>query len=548
VAQPEAKVVAQPEAPVEMPITDCPMNDGILIATRQPHPLIAERKSYSTWQLMKHHGARMKVVFTAPPVGVPEATPQKGQLVASFASLPVDPNDDAMSEAISASSANADEVISGKTFIGSRASLRSSTRNTPSKQRRNLLRAIQHKKAKTEGGSADPDDDGSVSDEYESDEEKKVVVDHPASLGKRVMNNLDRVPETRRREFLEMFSSFIENFLMPPSQQEPPQTAGPPQEDVQEVTSPSPTTPVASPTSPVTSPSPTSPVPRTPPPRPPPPGVRGRGNWIDGVFVVDQDFSAAVRQNFQAAVPPAQPRPPPPVQQNFSVAISPMQELRARLTLWSGRACPLCQRLMTCEHETSKLHVRMMEEHIAIDAICGPVRGCRNMSPLCMRPFYSTAENPLTAQSFRAHWGEKLPLSMVHAAYTAIKERGISFGGGRARYTISSDSLEMGILEYSGQGHYPETTEWFAWPIVAGEEQVSEERKERLIDPSKGYWPVCKVKSPWDSEGSQVDAQTGGGCRTRYRTRCRIYVICVYQIMWPQPRAWEVWQAPSSRM
>ena len=96
------------------------------------------------------------------------------------------------------------------------------------------------------------------SDEYESDQEE-TVQDHPSSLGKRVLEGMDSVPKERRVEFLEKFSSFIANFMLPSSVTRTLQEGKPQGEKPQEVpSSPAPTSPASSAAS--TPPPPTSPT------------------------------------------------------------------------------------------------------------------------------------------------------------------------------------------------------------------------------------------------------------------------------------------------
>ena len=147
-------------------------------------------------------------------------------------------------------------ALDAQTVVSSHTSLRSSTRLTPSKVRRNLKRAEEHHKkmndqkedpkvAEEEGQkkgaptekegpkvaeedqkSVKETDVGASSDEEETDnegcpsEDDKTTQGGPsssASIGHRVLAEMDQIPPHKRVEFLEGLAMFIRNFVAPPS-------------------------------------------------------------------------------------------------------------------------------------------------------------------------------------------------------------------------------------------------------------------------------------------------------------------------------------------
>ena len=126
---------AASEPVIDENIVDSINQDCFLIGVKK-HPQRDPRKVFTTWELMAFHGKRMKTTWTEKPLDLPSSGWQRGQVVADF--MPKTVKDDGAAAEVfeDASSADADEVVSGKTRVGSRASLRSSTRNTPAKQRR----------------------------------------------------------------------------------------------------------------------------------------------------------------------------------------------------------------------------------------------------------------------------------------------------------------------------------------------------------------------------------------------------------------------------
>ena len=87
-----------------------------------------------------------------------------------------------------------------------------------------------------------------------------------------------------------------------------------------------------------------------------------------------------------------------------------------------------------------------------------------------------------------------------------------------------------------------EDTPFVPWSIIDDDN----DGKERLIDPRDppkllgqdaqkhlGWWPVCGVRTRYCP-------------RAQPRTRTKIWVVCVMQLLWPQPTGWEVWRAATS--
>ena len=57
--------------------------------------------------------------------------------------------------------------------------------------------------------------------------------------------------------------------------------------------------------------------------------------------------------------------------------------------------------------------------------------------------------------------------------------------------------------------------------------------EHKLKDSSRGYWPVVRI-------------QTDQRARPVPRLRARCYIVCVMQLLWPEPRGWEVWPPATS--
>ena len=550
--------------------------DIFLMAKKRPRADVEVRKNYTTFQLMRFYSPVLQVWHAPAPWGVPEISTKPGQRVTDFRQ-DVD-SDHGGSEDLDddASTANAIEVTKGveaakgvqadkthkaldvQTVVSSHTSLRSSTRLTPSKVRRNLKRAEEHHKKMNDqkkGAPAEKEDPkvaeeevqkkgaptekegpkvaeedqksvketdvGASSDEEETDnegcpsEDDKTTQGGPsssASIGHRVLAEMDQIPPHKRVEFLEGLAMYIRNFVAPPSApapQPPPAPLPPPPSDG---------------SSDVWRREAAVAVPQPPPPA----GAKGLGRWIAGQWC---------------------PRNPVP----DSIEASILQ-INARLGFYQFQSCPLCSKLLDFAHENSMGHRQKVHELAQVTMILGETLHVKEWSPVVQRAFYPSAAVPLTAAAFKAHWGTGFPGSMVEAAKKVLETKGVILFGRTPTRLSNVVKLEGGIVEYSSQGKYvldgPESsiTPFYPWDVLEARDPAGEQKQqdgqhwERLIDPKdeiklmdkrRGYWPVVRI-------------QTDQCARPVPRLRTRCYIVCVMQLLWPEPRGWEVWRAATS--
>ena len=576
-------VVPQAERPtseVTMECVDCDADDGILMATKKPRPE-ADRKALTSHELAECYFLMKRVKCRPAPLqyGLPRMNYLAGQTVASFMDVDSDHEGEEAVEDDKASTAMADDGIRARvgpaladgpsasaggqrldwsdtqTVVSSHTSMRSSTRNTPSKKARNALRAQLHQakqKAEAEGDLTEeakgaheskksktvveqlgevqldlrsdttcaPYTEAAAKSDDETDREGQVP-DTGAQLEKKnpfqeflnVMCDLEDVPAASREEALLRLATHIRNFTMPPA---PPVPADVSSAGAAGGAAPArPTSPVPSPSP---SPAPTSPVESLPAPPPsaaalavcpPPQAATGIGNWINGRWVRDDALS---------------------VQMN----VKKLTDMCLAL-LW--RTCPICAKMVTDEHLESKHHQAKLHEIAQVMLVTGPVCHLRPWSPISARPFFPTPTRELNSLNFREHWGHALPGSMQAFVSETIQKKGLKMGN----HVYFQDSIleyEMGSVQYGGQGRYLEDTPFVPWSVMEGKERLIDPRdppKLRGGDAQKdlGFWPVCAV-------------YTREYPRTHGRTRTKIWVVCVMQVFWPQPTGWEVWRAATS--
>ena len=406
--------------------------------------------------------------------------------------------------------------------LTSMASTRSSTKQTPSKQRRGALRSAARHKAASSVGGDDMDDGG---DNMEVDEPVLPVPALPelplpegaiklGDITAKVLN------AEQQAELMTRVEAVCRQFMMEVVPTTPTATSysGLGVGSKEELGAmPTPTTPTGG-AAPTTSGSDASfippPPPRTPLPPPPP----------------------------RSPLPPMTPTAPTAAVFDMEAAGRKLgTKLGLLMAVWAP--CPLCAKIMTAEHLTSPFHRGKVGEALGLDMILGCIpmdarNGIRVMCPLVCRAFYPSEANPMTTESFRRQWGLDFPGSMVEYTKKVLEHKGVTFGSGRTKYFLADTvALEPGVVDYDGTGKYPEEASFVPWQAVDGPSKTerlidpSDERK--LADPSKGYWPVVRVQSRWCDQ-----VQPG--------TRTRTVIICVYQLLWESPKGWHVWRAATA--
>jgi hypothetical protein len=571
---------------------ECKLDDIIMASKRWPQ--MEPRRHFSTWQLMKFWSGSFHIKDCAgpPPADIPEA----GQLVGGPAVHPWPAGDGDVRDPSDASSMvvedghkkqlveggqktqtekeeDGDEDDAGDgadkekkrqhaeletaSFVTSHSSMRSSTRNTPAKQRRAIARAKLHAEAKkAREGCEDVGMQSTAAPELEKarqDCEAMVVDTDRQSLSSHTTAATATKPpfseiatlfdihemmmnvhgEANRAQILKQMKDFAMQFMAPP----PP---GPPvPADASSAgTVGAAATAVLAPTSPVPSPSPapTSPVPsptsppthlaaaRPVPPRPPI-GVRGLGRWVGGQWVPDSDLYM-----------------PPSLEESLAFE-------DVRMTFFVNDTCPFCMKVCTEGHLASAGHRAKALEVAHVNLVLGTTEGPRTWTPVICRAFAPTPQVPMTADNFVRHWGRSFPHGMTAYTMRVLQGLGIRCENRTVRWP-EVVALEPGLIEYSGQGKYSLSTPFYPFSTIQAltngnddevrpgdepycERLIDDNDRKSLSDPRKAFWPVTRIVT--DRSDRVIP---------RLRTKC--YIVCVMQLFWPEPRAWEAWRVATS--
>ena len=202
-----------PHLPViEEDITASMEPDGFLMGTKRQQK-VQGKENLTVWQIMENEALRRGIKAAAPPHEsyLVAGILVDGQNVHPAKILPCDD---------SASSADAD-VKSSKTHIGSRASIRSATRMTPSKVRRNYKRAQKHNPDKKQRMDEPEPEDPDSSDSTVTiglDETGPPQAGSGSSTGVlSILKAMQAIPEETRGEALARMKDILVQFLPPPN-------------------------------------------------------------------------------------------------------------------------------------------------------------------------------------------------------------------------------------------------------------------------------------------------------------------------------------------
>ena len=102
--------------------------------------------------------------------------------------------------------------------------------------------------------------------------------------------------------------------------------------------------------------------------------------------------------------------------------------------------------------------------------------------------------------------------------------------------------FELGVVTHNGQGKYRETDVVAPWSVLPEIESGFSQQGEHGIVPHHleqiaSWWPVVCARSA-DSQTMTAMGMCGGV----------VIVICIYQLMWDIPAAWQVLVIPISRL
>ena len=480
-------------------------------------------KLFTTWQLMSHFGSTV-----APPRNCPERSSRKGERWEDAASDHGGPDRD--QEASSAPAT--DEVASVTTAVTSHTSLRSSTRMTPSKKARNQKRAERHQQGKEKDKQREREqqvvDMETTTKAPDSGDEGVTIT---------LLDVMDAVPAEYREAAIMEMVRVARNFIAPPGPFVPP---GPPVPADASSAGTAGAAALAAPTSPAPSPSPapTSPVPsptsppthlaaaRPVPPRPPI-GARGLGRWVGGQWVPDSDLYM-----------------PPSLEESLAFE-------DVRMTFFVNATCPFCMKVCTEGHLASAGHRAKALEVAHVNLVLGTTEGPRTWTPVICRAFAPTPQVPMTADNFVRHWGRSFPHGMTAYTMRVLQGLGIRCENRTVRWP-EVVALEPGLIEYSGQGKYSLSTPFYPFSTIQAltngnddevrpgdepycERLIDDNDRKSLSDPCKAFWPVTRIVT------DRCDRVV-----PRLRTKC--YIVCVMQLFWPEPRAWEAWRVATSRL
>jgi hypothetical protein len=568
------------KAGVIQKVKDCdnPLGlDDILMSSKLPNAETAPRVAFTTWQLMhKFKGKSTLGCSGPPPLDVPQVS-KKGQCLGGpappgwfkqehggdFDGSTVDAELELKLQEVQKDAelkpheeAFMDDVdeIEQSSFVTSHTSMRSSTRKTPAKNRRNLARAVKHKQSKeakadgdqkSEAEAAPMDVDHGGAGEAEApmkiEEEASPAGSADASsagpaegesVAVRALSGMDAVPVERRDEFLQAFIQFVSNFLMPPKKlPQPYEGVNMGMKEDLRVETPQPTLP-----------------------RRPPVGATGTGVWRGDVWVPDQ---------------PAAPRPLPPPPSDassdggagqliapYSPALNPMQRLHARLGLFADRECPLCMRVLTDGHAGSAKHLQMMEEHCCLDDMLGGTPAIRTLSPMMSKGVPTQRGQPLTRAAVRRVWGSH-PLRLQEFARRKARSLGyVGLPGGKNIPFREDMAFDLGLVTYDGC-KYRDSDVLVPWAALGEQDPIEPPFNGRPGQPPPPVRPAITDGRPGSSNDpppTHVVADPAVleqeatwwpvvNITSTTITSCGgvvIVVVCVYQWMWDRPTGWHV--------
>jgi len=201
----------------------------------------------------------------------------------------------------------------------------------------------------------------------------------------------------------------------------------------------------------------------------------------------------------------------------------------------------LCAKAVEEWHVKSAGHIEKLKESALLDHLAGTVENIRSLTPCERKPVITHPGQPLTRKRCREVWGHLLDYLPTRA-----EERIRACDGfkDKTRFVPYSNNLrfELGMVTYNGTGKYREADVVAPWSAIPEDEGAFPQEGQQGISPHlleqiASWWPVVCVHDA--TAGTMTLTGIVGGW---------VIVICIYQLMWDLPSAWQVRVIPISRM